>query len=72
MHVFHTASYHELLNNSDFSQGIFGDEGNKASLCLHQRGGRSSAVRLDLYGEEEVQFHKTIANRLWRNIAPLS
>lgn len=53
-------------------QGIFGDEGNKASLCLHQRGGRSSAVRLDLYGEEEVQFHKTIANRLWRNIAPLS
>lgn len=22
MHVFHTASYHELLNNSDFSQGI--------------------------------------------------
>lgn len=47
-------------------QGIFGDKGNKASLCLHQRGDRSGAVCLFLYlyGEEEVQFHKTIANGL--------
>lgn len=42
----------------------------KGSLCSQGRG--SAAVGLDLCGEEEAQPRQTMANMLWRNIAPLN